>query len=499
MMKTMKKVFALLLTLAMVIGMCVSVSAGKITVNDAVDGQTYTAYKIFDVSQDGNNYSYTIENTEANKGLIDKIDSVDGVNLTLSADKSVYSVEIKGTPVDADGNTIESPSAEQQATADQAVAAKLAETLNANKDLLPAKTKEATAQNNSAVLSDLPAGYYFIDSSLGAVCLLQTAGDNKTINEKNGKPDVDKTADKTTGGASVGDTITYTITVTAGGGADTSYVVTDTLSKGLTFGSITSVKIGETAVDTKNYQVSGVTTDSTTGVSTFTVTFPQTYTSTLEKNTKIVITYTAVVNGNAVSGSENNKVKLDYGKTSTEKTVTTFNYRFDLIKTNDKSLTKKNLDGAEFDLYTAKTDGTQIKLVACKADGSSVGENETVSYYRPATTTESSTSGFTSAKIVAGSATIKGLASGSYWLEETKAPTGYNKLPERQEVKIEESKTGASTLVDTEAVNVVNKSGSELPSTGGIGTTIFYVVGSIMVAGALVLLVVKKRMSNYQD
>ena len=160
---------------------------------------------------------------------------------------------------------------------------------------------------------------------------------------------------------------------------------------------------------------------------------------------------------------------------------------FDIIKTDSS---KKVLTGAKFELYDAVTGGSKIDLVKV-SDG----------VYRVATATEKSTEGFTSAVIEAGKATVKGLdANTIYWLEETEAPAGYNKLASRVRVEIEEANLTTTMTGDTWAtgnggVQITNQAGTELPSTGGMGTTIFYVLGSILAVGAIVLLVTKKRMS----
>lgn len=161
---------------------------------------------------------------------------------------------------------------------------------------------------------------------------------------------------------------------------------------------------------------------------------------------------------------------------------------FDIIKT-DSSM--KVLNGAKFELHDAQTAGNKIDLVKV-SDG----------VYRVATATEKGAEGFTSAVIEAGKATVKGLDAGTtYWLEETEAPAGYNKLAGRVEVKIENTNLTTTMTGDTWAqgnggVQITNNSGALLPSTGGMGTTIFYVLGSVLVLGAVVLLVTKKRMST---
>ena len=160
---------------------------------------------------------------------------------------------------------------------------------------------------------------------------------------------------------------------------------------------------------------------------------------------------------------------------------------FDIIKT-DSSM--KVLNGAKFELYDAQTAGNKIDLVKV-SDG----------VYRVATATEKGAEGFTSAVIEAGKATVKGLdANTTYWLEETEAPAGYNKLAGREKVEIVETNltttmTGDTWANDNGGVQITNKAGALLPSTGGMGTTIFYVLGSILAVGAIVLLVTKKRMN----
>lgn len=131
------------------------------------------------------------------------------------------------------------------------------------------------------------------------------------------------------------------------------------------------------------------------------------------------------------------------------------------------------MTGATFKLYDAATDGNEIKVVKV-SDG----------VYRVAEASEEGT------EIEAGSAIIKGLKGDDtkYYLEETKAPNGYNILTERKEVTI--------SSIETNTSNVINKAGAELPSTGSFGTKVFYLVGSILLIGALIFMISKRRMNN---
>ena len=274
------------------------------------------------------------------------------------------------------------------------------------------------------------------------------------------------------------------------------------MEEGLTLkqDSIT-VKVGETElIKDEDYTVAfGVRCEDKNGavaVCDFEITFYNDYLDTITGDTDIIVTYKAVLNEKAkiADATNDNDTKLDYGDNSHSNwdTTTTKTFKFDIIKT-DSSL--KVLDGAEFELYDQETIGSKINLVEIKKG-----------LYRVATPEEVEESGFSSAviKTVNGKATVKGLDSDSktsYWLAETKAPAGYNKLSERVEVKIENSNltttmTGDTWQKDDGGVHITNKTGAELPSTGGMGTAIFYIIGSVLVLAAVVLLIVRKRMSD---
>ena len=191
-------------------------------------------------------------------------------------------------------------------------------------------------------------------------------------------------------------------------------------------------------------------------------------------------TYSATVTKEATDNASNaakvkyNSKELNGGSSDTE------TYYFDLVKDNDKD---EVLEGAEFKLYDAETSGNEIPVVKV-SDG----------VYRVAVTGE------TGVAIEAGTARIQGLdGTKTYYLEEIKAPAGYNILTSRVAVQMESADHPATVENNkyvSGGVEVVNQRGAELPSTGGIGTTIFYVIRAILVIGAGILLVTRRRMSS---
>lgn len=285
--------------------------------------------------------------------------------------------------------------------------------------------------------------------------------------------------------AEIGDTVEFRTTITAKAGAE-GYVLHDVMTAGLTLNP-DSIKIdgltkGQDAY-TGDYHV--VTTGLNDGC-TFEVVFHQSYLERITKDTDIVVTYSAVVNESALiyDDANTNKTKLEFGEDSSDETTwdetKTYTYKVDVVKTDGDN---KVLDGAQFKLYDAKTGGNEIALVEV-SDG----------VYRLAKDGESGVAYITT---VNGQLEIKGFdANTNYYLEETKAPDGYNKLAERVEIAVKENNLEASisnSVWQSGGVHVVNKTGDLLPSTGGMGTTLFYVIGVVLVAGAAVLLIVRKR------
>ena len=472
-MKRTKRIASVLLALVMALSLITTAFAagenGSITINNAVVGQTYTIYQILDLeSYDAKAGAYAYKATTAWNAFINS-----------AAIKDVY------VKVDAQGYVT------WDKKADVAAFAKLAQEYAAKNSIGNQGIKKANS--TTVEFTDLDLGYYLVDSTLGTICSLDTTNPSVTIKEKNAAPTVDKQVQENSNSqwgesndANIGDTVNFKTVISAKKGAQ-GYVLHDKMSEGLTLVP-GSVKVRD-LTEGKDYTVA---TENLKDGCTFEITFKQTYLDTITEDTSIIVTYSATLNEKAVIYPEpnTNETKLVYGEgseTTWDKTET-FTYQFDLVKTKtDKTV----LDGAEFKLYDAKTEGNEIALID---EGNGV--------YRVATAAEKAAEGFVSATIKAGKVTIKGLDSGTYYLEETKAPAGYNVLAERVEVKIDHANLTATVEGGTYVsggVQVINQTGAELPSTGGIGTTIFYVVGGLLVVAAGVLLVTRKRMSKSED
>ena len=471
-MKKTLKLAGLLLALVMVLSMLpiaamAETSDYTITITNAVNGKTYSAYKIFDIES----LDTTADPVKATYKVLDPNPVASLFNGTDGLGDKCFVVDAQGYVTAVDGVT----------DADLAAFAKAA------LELVSTADATAVAASGSAVIDVAEDGYFLVDSTIGSLCILTSAAKTAEIAEKNTEPTVKKevtaigtdTTDKAT--ASIGEVVSYSVAITADKGAE-NYVYTDKMDAGLTWDGTATVKVGTTALtagEDKDYTL--VTTGLGEG-ETFKVVFNKSYLDTIAAPTTITITYTATVNENAISdtGSIDNSADLTYGDdgVATTSTASINTYSFDVVKTDASN---NVITGAQFKLYDAATGGNEIKVVKL-ADGS----------YRVALSTE------TGVAIDAGEANIDGLGNGTYYLEETKQPDGYNKLNERKAVTINGADNLATVTSDVYSeggVQVINQAGSLLPETGGMGTTLLYVVGAILVIGAGVLLVSKKRMA----
>ena len=493
-MKLFKKIAAIMLSIMMVLGMASVVSAdatttsgtsatpkGKITIDNAIAGQTYKIYQILELESfsgkpssgtNTGNYAYKVAT-----GWSDFIQNGEG-NAYLGITDGY--VKWKG------------------ATDDASVAefAKKALAYATRKNLTATKTADEVT-STTVEFTDLALGYYLVDSSAGALCSLNTTDTDVIIQEKNGVPSVDKKVqeDSKIGAtdewgdsntADIGQTVNFQTTITAQPGAQ-NYVLHDKMDAGLTFGGIVTVKKGDTTLTAPDdYSLTTGTNPLADGC-TFEIVFTQTFCNTLAKDDKIIVNYSATLNDDVESKKEyKNETWLKYGDNNETNHDTTKTKTFELpvFKYTMKNSTETALADAIFTLSKNATGTDPIKLV-------SVG-NDT---YRVAKTGDADTVKVTAVTTPdSGKFTIKGLDADTYYLTETKQPDGYNKLSAPIIVVIDENgKITVGTNTVTE-VKVLNNTGSTLPSTGGSGTTLIYILGAVLVLGSGVALITRKRM-----
>lgn len=320
-----------------------------------------------------------------------------------------------------------------------------------------------------------------------------------TIKEKNGVPSVDKQVQEDSNGfwgdkndAEIGQEVNFKTTINVTAGNTTNYVLHDTMT-GLTY-KANSIQIKKANGTVTLTQGTDYTIATPTDGCSFEIKFVD---GKLNAGDEVVVTYTATVNANAVvAGTGNtNETWLDYGNDghTTHDTTRTYVWEFKIYKYTKGAEESETvgLPGAEFVLYQ-KSGETKSYLTA--------KDNKLTGW----TPEENSATKFTSDNN--GNVSISGLDAGEYYLKETKAPDGYNKLTDDIEVVLKKEYNestnvgtayftyGSSTKADK--VEVENNAGTTLPSTGGMGTTVFYVVGGGLMAVAVVLLVTKKRMEN---
>ena len=501
-MKVIKKITAIMLSIMMVLGMSSVVSAagattgmspaarGKIIISNAVPGQTYNIYKILDLE------SY--DATDPNNGHYAYKAAAKWDTFITSGGGEAYLTK------DPTSGYVTWNNGVGATESDAAVFAKKALTYANNSSPLIAPDDTKTAPNaatgettSTVVFDNLDLGYYLVDSTTGTICSIDTTNNEVTIKEKNGVPSVEKEVQEdstsawgTSNTADIGDTVNFKTTITAQAGAQ-NYVLHDKMSDGLTFDNAVTVKIqksgtsGETLVDSSNYEVkkSGFSSGDTC---TFHVEFKPTFCDGLANGDQIIIYYSAKLNDNAkIKTNENkNETWLGYGDNNftTHKTTTTYTYEIPVFKyTIETASTQKPLAKAVF-ILSKKSDGTETIKIKQKT-----GESNVYLVDSNVTTTEITTDS-------TGEFTIQGLDAGTYYLTETKQPAGYNKLTSPVMIIIKEDgqiTVGGTTVTQ---VDVENKSGSLLPSTGGRGTTLFYILGAILVVGSGVVLITKKRM-----
>ncbi len=485
----MKKIIAMMLAVLMLASLTVTAFAnetelGSITINGVNESATYEIYRLLDLeSYDiaAGAYSY-----KANAAWTTFF-ATDEAKAYMATDADGYVTWIAAEDDDT-----------------KAAFAKLALAYAKENNIVPVKSSknegEFVITENSGVFSELDLGYYLVDSTMGALCGLTTTNPNASINAKNGSPTIDKQVQEdstmqwgSSNTADIGQTIEYRVTINVHAGAE-NYVLHDAMSEGLTFIGVSKIEhvvpgTSTEEVDAALYSVKTAAEDKLDDC-TFEVHFSKELCDTLETNDKVIIYYSAMLNRNAIVAEEgnNNNAWLEFGEdiTTTEDVVTTYTFGFDLVKTDSSN---KLISGAEFRIYTAAEGGEEVKVVLTD-DGTG---------YRRARDDEEGVA----IVVDGGKVRVSGLDNGTYYLEETVAPDGYNKLSARQKFIISDANLDATFNNDIystgSGVHVVNKTGSMLPETGGLGTLLFTIFGGTTALGTGVVLVTKKRASKFED
>ena len=570
--KLVSRLMAVLMAMTMILSMSMTAfaaeaSKGTLTVNNTVAGKTLDLYQIFTATKSGDNVAYTLNS--AYEGFFKNNTRIPGSESLTGEALSEKAIEYVKNQVGTDGKN------------GTGFAKEILGWILENATTVATTHTTATTTDGSTVISDLAYGYYVVyplgatDTSAApgeqdytsVASLVSVTGDT-SINMKSNYPTVDKKIipaqsgsgikvgaivdaswdgshhmgleddenesedtiaprgaadEKKAGDFGIGDTVTYQLTSKVPDMTGyTSYVFNfkDTLAKGLTFGSITSVKIGDVTINAD--------TDGTKAENTYTLTTKNNEDGTTEikiemnkflasnankAGQEIKVTYTATLNKDAVTGFDpnTNKATVEYSNKpgtnekgeSEPSIVDVHTFNFTIFKYYLKDKTKTGLENAEFELYKANAAGD-----AADTDAKINIVDEGAGVYRQATPEEVAATNpkFESAKIVSdddGKVLVKGLKAGIYYLRETKAPDGYNLLLDDVKVEIKavyDDTTGKLTSysvdytyngttttgtaitnkTDSPEVAVENKTGAQLPSTGSKGALMVTLAGIVL-------------------
>lgn len=529
--KLVSRFMAVLMAMTMILSMSMTAFAaedatrltgtGKLTVNNTVAGKTLDLYQIFTATKNGDNVAYTLNS--AYEGFFKNNTRIPGSESLTGEALSEKAYDYVKTQVGPDGSN------------GAAFAKDIMGWILGNTATVEATHTTVTTTDTTTVINNLNYGYYVVyplgatDTSTApgnetvksVASLVSVTGTDATVNMKSNYPTVvKKVNEKNADDVNIGDTVTYTLTSKVPDMTGyTSYVFNfkDTLSAGLTFKEITSVKVGETTITKVDAgQEADNTYTLTQDGQNITITMNNFLASNKDNTGKeIKVTYTATLNKDAVTGFDANKnsATVEYSNKpgtdnkgeSEPSIVDAHTFNFTIFKYYLKGKDKTGLANAEFELYKANAAGDAANTNA-KINIVKVKDGE----YRQATPEEAAAEGFKSDVIVSGTdgkVLVKGLDAGIYYLRETKAPEGYNKLLSDIKVEIKpvyDETTGkltsysvdytynGTTTTGTAITNkdnspevaVENKTGAQLPSTGSKGALMVTLAG-IVLFGAL--------------
>ena len=512
-MKRLTRILGATMSASLMLGLTPQMAvAGNITVNSAaVDSatdtnsaaETYTAYKIFDAvkSATGTGVTYKIASDDPWFGVL--FDASGATVVPVAQNTWFTLTAIPGESTASRGVYQVNPTSAFTDTTAHACADWLMEH----------KPAGATGQVLAEGANTVADGYYLVSSTRGSNLGLATSDiSDMNIIEKNTYPTIDKTqkdADATDGlytndpvGVRVGDTVDYQVVVNVPATVNQDITITDVMSVGLTPAEASAVAIAAgtydnaTSVFTPNAG-SALVANTDWGVSATETGYVVTLHPTDNiKGKTIQLTFSATVDSDAiVDEAKNNTATLVYSAYTQSDMVEYDTYATGMAKydgennadllpdatTNELPAGTTYLANAEFQLLDA--DGTTVIPVSYDADGGY--------YYPDANGTSTITSNDTANGIV-----IRGLDNKTYYLKETKAPAGYNLLTTNVSLVVAVEDGSLADLAHTNIVKIKNNSGSAMPTTGGIGTVIFYTVGGALVIGGAIFLIMKANKQN---
>ncbi len=556
-MSKLKRITALILSVLMLMSMSVAVSAADtypIYIANSEDGYIYTAYQIFSGTMAFDSNDNDILNVIVWNSSIDTTNIYTGLAAITLSDGSTPFTDSNGAALTT--ASMVAAILASDTTPDNEMAQLFADFIADYVVGVTASYSSDDTSSNGYYTITAPAGYYLIKNTQVAtengsatryiLAMTSTKGEGSAsdpLSIKSDIPNVDKDLDKTD--ACIGDTVTFYLTASLPTDYDAystyNLIFHDTLSSGLDSSKVVGIYVYDSGDLTTNEtnaaaQDTSSATECTTGYTvntsatdgcSFEVSLDaKDFTS--DSSALIQVVFEATLNSDAVIGGEGspNEVYLEYsndmygngtGKTVTDKVIT-WTYELDVTKVDADDGTAITTGSAEFILYRLVDDGTGTEVKEyVQVDDST---NKVTGW----TKTESEAS-ILKSSTTDGKFYVIGLDIGTYYLEETKAPTGYNLMSDPVAIKIDATHTtyesgtwltDDATKLDSLTITLVadsttgdgdlttgvvetsiqNKSGAELPSTGGIGTTIFYIVGGVLVVGAIILLITKKRMGE---
>lgn len=518
-MKGLKKLLTGILAATMIISSSITAFAGEstetpetpetpetgntISIENAYKGETYNIYRMLDLDlakdavQNDKGYSYLVNdkwsefwNREDVKGVY--------VDLHKSGDKTYVVWKTTETA--------------KNMTAFGKLASAYAKTTTPDYDPIKVDAKKADNEDDTKKITfgGLANGYYMITSTLGTAVTIGSTPTNKDqeIREKNSttvteKKVLDAEASTKSYGqsndAQIGDTVTFRSKVTiAKNSVNVEYH--DTMTEGLTWDGVNATHVYKNEACTETEEVTeGITIEAGTAPETFVVKFANDYVAKFTADTTdLYIKYTAKLNDKAqvvdAEGKpviENNTPMVQYGNGGKYKGVPTETktYKFAILKYDGADAAKNPLAGAKFQLFDKTKNNALVKLVV-RDDGHGLtyrvlNDGETIpTGFKAIPKNEKTGLEYEITTVAEDKITILGVDNRTYTLVETEAPLGFTKI-EDKDIQIE---TDNSLVVE-----VPNLSGSILPSTGGIGTTIFYILGGILIVAGVAYFIVRRK------